>query len=73
MLHVNWNKIVDGYYMWKRFIWYIGFRIKTLLKGEKHNKTMLYIGGSEVLPPPLDAKEERECLNLLNTFAANLL
>lgn len=67
MLQVNWNKVVDAYYMWKRAVWYAGIRIKKFLKGEKHSKTILYIGGSEVLPPPLEGEEEKECLRLLNT------
>lgn len=67
MLQINWSKVFDCYYMWKREIWYIGFRLKKFFKGEKYKKTMLYIGGSEVLPPPLDPIEERECLMLLNS------
>lgn len=67
MLHINWSKIVDFYYYCKRSIWYIGKRIKCFLKGERYQKTILYIGGTEVLPPPLSAEEERNCLMLLNT------
>ena len=67
MLHINWSKIVDFYYYWKRNLWYIGNRIAKLIKGESHNDTVLYIGGSEVLPPPLSIEEEKECLLLLNT------
>lgn len=67
MLRMNWSKAVDRFYIWKRYIWYVGFRIKKLIKGEKHKKTVLYIGGSEVLPPPLSVEEEKECLRLLNT------
>ena len=67
MLRLNWSKVIDYFYMWKRTVWYIGLRIKKLLKGEKHTKTILYIGGSEVLPPPLDVEEEKECLRLLNS------
>ena len=66
MLRMNWSKAVDRFYIWKRYIWYVGFRIKKFIKGEKHKKTVLYIGGSEVLPPPLSVEEEKECLRLLN-------
>ena len=66
MLHVNWSLFVDYYYYWKRAIWYFGEKIKELLKGEKHTDAVLYIGGSEVLPPPLSPEEEQECLQALN-------
>ena len=66
-LHINWSKVVDFYYYWKRNFWYIGKRIKELLNGEEHADTVLYIGGSEVLPPPLDTEEEKECLRALST------
>ena len=66
MLHINWSKIVDYYYYWKRNIWYIGKRIKQIWKGEKPDDVVLYIGGSEVLPPPLTAEDEKECLMALN-------
>ena len=62
MLHINWSMIVDFYYYWKRNIWYAGTRIVKILKGEVHMDTVLYIGGSEVLPPPLSVEEEKECL-----------
>ena len=67
MLHINWSKAVDFYYYWKRNFWYYGKCIKELLNGDKNTDTVLYIGGSEVLPPPLSAEEERECLYSLNT------
>ena len=67
MLHMNWSLIVDYYYYWKRYIWYIGWKIKKLLTGEKEKEAVLYIGGSEVLPPPLSPEEEQECLLALNT------
>lgn len=67
MLHINWSKVVDFYYYWKRNFWYIGKCIIKLIKGEQYDDTILYIGGSEVLPPPLSAEEEKECLALLNT------
>ena len=66
MLHINWSKIVDYYYYWKRNIWYIGKRIKQIWRGEKPDDVVLYIGGSEVLPPPLTIEDERECLMALN-------
>ena len=62
MLHINWSKVSDYYYYWKRNIWYIGKRIKQIWNGETPNDTVLYIGGSEVLPPPLSQEEERDCL-----------
>jgi len=67
MLHINWSKVFDFYYYWKRNFWYYGKRIVEILKGERHTDTILYIGGSEVLPPPLSAEEERACLLALNT------
>lgn len=67
MLHMNWSLIVDYYYYWKRYFWYIGEKIKALFRGEPQKKTVLYIGGSEVLPPPLSLEEEKECLLALNT------
>ena len=67
MLHMNWSLLVDYYYYWKRYIWYIGEKIKELLKGTPKEEAVLYIGGSEVLPPPLSAEEELECLQALNT------
>lgn len=67
MLHINWSKVVDYFYFWKRYFWYIGTRILIFLKGEKYHKSVFYIGGSDVLPPPLNPEEERECLMLLNT------
>ena len=67
MLHINWSKMVDFFYYWKRNFWYYGKRIKEIIKGEKHTDTVLYIGGSEVLPPPLNAEEERLCLMALQT------
>ena len=66
MLHINWSKVVDYYYYWKRNFWYIGNRIVKLIKGEDDVHTVLYIGGSEVLPPPLSAEEEHQCLMALN-------
>lgn len=66
MLHINWSKVVDFYYYWKRNLWYIGNKVIKLIKGEQPTDTVLYIGGSEVLPPPLSAEEERECLLILS-------
>ena len=67
MLHINWSKAVDFYYYWKRNFWYYGKKIKELIIGETQADTVLYIGGSEVLPPPLSAEEEKACLLALNT------
>ena len=67
MLHINWSKVFDFYYYWKRNFWYYGKRVVEILKGERQTDTILYIGGSEVLPPPLSAEEERTCLLALNT------
>ncbi len=67
MLHINWSKVVDYYYYWKRNFWYYGKRIKELLNGETQKDTVLYIGGSEVLPPPLSTEEEKQCLLAINT------
>ena len=69
MLHINWSKAVDFYYYWKRNFWYYGKRIKELIKGQEDTETVLYIGGTEVLPPPLSAEEEKECLQELSTDA----
>ena len=67
MLHINWSKVVDYYYYWKRNFWYYGKRIKELIKGVENTDAVLYIGGSEILPPPLSQEEEKECLLALNT------
>ena len=67
MLHINWSKMVDLYYYWKRNFWFIGNRVIKLVKGEPYDDTILYIGGSEVLPPPLSAEEEQACLASLST------
>ena len=67
MLHINWSKYVDYYYYWKRLVWYYASRVVELLKGEEHNDSVLYIGGSDILPPPLSTEEERDCLIKLST------
>ncbi|MBQ2901892.1 MAG: RNA polymerase sporulation sigma factor SigE [Agathobacter sp.] len=67
MLHINWSKVVDYYYYWKRNFWYVGEQIKKLVHGESETGSVLYIGGSEVLPPPLSVEEEKECLQALST------
>lgn len=72
MLHINWSKVVDYYYYWKRNFWYVGKRILIFLKGEEYTDTVLYIGGSEVLPPPLSAEEEKECLQALNSETSEI-
>lgn len=44
------------------------FSVKDLLLGNKiANKNVFYIGGSDVLPPPLSTEEEKECLDALST------
>lgn len=58
---------MDFYYYWKRNFWYYGTQIAKLIKGEENNETVLYIGGSEVLPPPLSTEEEKKCLQALGT------
>lgn len=60
---------MDFYYYWKRNFWYYGKRIKEWITGAEQTDTVLYIGGSEVLPPPLSVEEEKECLLALNTDA----
>lgn len=49
-------KIMQKYWVlvWKRII--------ELLCERKDNTSVFYIGGSEVLPPPLSPEEEKECL-----------
>lgn len=42
--------------------------LKSLWWGEKE-ESVFYIGGSDVLPPPLSAEEERTCLDALTTEA----
>ena len=66
MLQINWSKVVDYYYYCKRYVWYIGMRIHMYFKREKYKKTIFYIGGSDVLPPPLSVEEEKECLRQLS-------
>lgn len=69
MLQINWSWIVDFYYYWKRNFWYYGTKIKELWIGMVESDEVLYIGGSEVLPPPLSAEEEKKCLQALRTEA----
>ena len=59
MLHINWSKAVDFYYYWKRNLWSYANRMKGLLIGEADNDTVFYIGGSDVLPPPLSTEENK--------------
>ena len=40
---------------------------KTICGKMDFEQEVFYIGGSEVLPPPLSAEEEQECLNALHT------
>lgn len=72
MLHMNWSKVEDYYFYWKRNFWYAGMRMIKFLKGEDHTDTVLYIGGSEVLPPPLSSEEEKQCLMSLVAGNGNL-
>lgn len=65
MLHKIWIRVEYGVLYWKRMLWYIGNRIRMFWKGEKYDKTIFYIGGSDVLPPPLSVEEERRCLEVL--------
>lgn len=67
MLHIKWSNVVDVYYYWKQNFCYVGNRIVKFFKGVSYTNTVFYIGGSDVLPPPLSAEEERECLVLLNS------
>ena len=39
--------------------------VKHHRKESKQTKEIFYIGGTEVLPPPLNAKEEEKCLRLM--------
>ncbi len=48
----------------------IYFSIRNILKGEKEN--IFYIGGSEVLPKPLEKDEEAEVIAMLGTEKAEL-
>lgn len=37
-------------------------KVRDSLCGEENERCVFYIGGAEVLPPPLSAQEEKECL-----------
>lgn len=39
--------------------------IFVFLRESKDTTSMFYIGGSEILPPPLDVEEEKKCLQML--------
>ena len=67
MLHINWSLFIDYYYYWKRNIWYWGKKFLEFFKEKDCKEAVLYIGGSEVLPPPLSTEEEMECLLALGT------
>lgn len=56
--------------MWKKVMWYVmatGRQLWETISGKEDVTSVFYIGGSDVLPPPLDAQEERECLKQLAT------
>ena len=36
-----------------------------ILRGIRGERDVFYIGGSEVLPPPLEMEEEQKCLSAL--------
>lgn len=55
-----WMKAKKKLNEWKNFL-------KTHLLWEKDASSVFYIGGSEVLPPPLSAEEEKACLQALTT------
>ncbi len=40
--------------------------VMVLLKGLNRDNEVLYIGGSEILPPPLESEEEQKCLVALS-------
>ncbi len=64
MLQMNWRNFFQ---YWKRNIWFTGNQIRDLIKGDEDSALVLYIGGSEVLPPPLSTEEERACLLALDS------
>lgn len=55
MLHSPWLQIREKVYSWIK-------EIKFFLLGKEDRESVFYIGGSEVLPPPLSPEEEKECL-----------
>lgn len=46
------------------------FVLQKIKKLWKEEKEILYIGGSEVLPPPLEAEEEKKCLFALTGISS---
>ena len=53
-----WEKFIHGWERLWRYLWSLFFE-------EGKRGDVLYIGGSDVLPPPLTAEEEKECLEQL--------
>ena len=47
--------------IWKQ-IWELACRLWQNIFGKEDTQSVFYIGGSEALPAPLSAEEERECL-----------
>lgn len=62
-----WERAKDRILYWKRNIWYIGYKIMKIMKNEQDTKSIFYIGGPDVLPPPLDSAQEKACLDALMT------
>ena len=53
-----WEKFIHGWKRLWRYLWSLFFE-------EGKRGDVLYIGGTDVLPPPLTAEEEKECLEQL--------
>ena len=62
MLHSICSKIMSGYHQGKTKIKWIGKQIFKFGKGEWDTYSVFYIGGSEVLPPPLSSEDEKRYL-----------
>ncbi len=60
MLHNQWMQTKEKFKSWKNAIYHF------LFEEEEDGIFVFYIGGSEVLPPPLSPEEEKECLMALN-------
>ena len=46
-------------------------KLKLLLFGKNKTDEVFYIGGTEVLPPPLEAEDESDCIAMLGTDACD--
>lgn len=69
-MKINWFIIrdkVDKTYIYIKKKWICVFNILNKKKNSVTDHMILYIGGSETLPPPLSREEERECLLALTT------